>query len=50
MICILNSNDFYINITYVTIKKFKIKRLLTKDPSETSSLECIIITSYTVPF
>ena len=32
-------------IIYLTVQKFKFKRLLTKDRSETSSLEYIIITT-----
>ena len=35
---------------YITIQKYRFKRLLTRDPSDTSSLEYIIITNYTVSF
>ena len=34
----------------MTIQKYRFKRLLTRYPSETSSLEYIIITNYTVSF
>ena len=38
--------NYDLNYNY---SKYKFKRLLTKGPSKTSSLEYIIITSYTYP-
>ena len=34
----------------INFSKYKFKRLLTKEPSETSSLEYIILTNYTLSF
>ena len=40
-------NYYFLGYNY---SKYKFKCLLTKDPSETSSLEYVIITNYTVSF
>ena len=39
-----------LNISKNNYSKYNFNRLLTKDSSETSSLEYIIITNYTVSF
>ena len=42
-----SSKNLFIRKNYL---KYKLKRLLTKDPSETCQLEYIIITNFTVSF
>ena len=45
-----NNNNYKITKFSVTIQKFRINRLLTKDHRETSSLQYILITIFTVSF